>query len=91
MTDTTAYRRRSGVLWRRSLDTTVCLPPDEVEPVTLAGTGPEVWEILRDPHSVVDLAAELSARHGADIDIVTADVRPVIQELAALGLIEPVL
>jgi hypothetical protein len=89
--DTTAYRRCADVLWRRSLDTIVCLPPDETEPVTLAGTGPEVWDLLQIPHTLPQLAAELSARHGADLDVVGADVGAVVQRLAALGLIEPVL
>jgi Coenzyme PQQ synthesis protein D (PqqD) len=88
---TTAYRRRAGVLWRRSLDTVVCLPPDETEPVTLAGTGPEVWDLLQTPHTSAELAAKLSARHGADPDVVAADVAPAVGQLAALGLIEPVL
>jgi hypothetical protein len=87
----TAYRRRADVLWRRSLDTVVCLPPGEIEPVTLAGTGPEVWDLLETPHALPQLAAELSARHGVDPDVVATDVRPVVERLAALGLIEPVL
>ena len=89
--DTTAYRRRVDVLWRRSLDTVVCLPPDESEPVTLAGTGPEVWDLLQTPHTLAELAAELSARHGADLGVVATDVRPVVERLAVLGLVEPVL
>jgi hypothetical protein len=88
---TTAYRRRAGVLWRRSLDTVVCLPPDETEPVTLAGTGPEVWDLLRTPHTLAQIANELSARHGADPGVVATDVRPVVERLAVLGLVEPVL
>jgi len=88
---TTAYLRRADVLWRRSLDTIVCLPPDESEPVTLAGTGPEVWDLLQTPHTLAELAAELSARHGADLDVVAADVRPAVEQLAALGLVDPVL
>jgi coenzyme PQQ synthesis protein D (PqqD) len=89
--DTTAYRRRADVVWRRSLDTIVCLPPNEAEPVTLAGTGPEVWDLLRTPHSVGELATELSARHGADPRVVAADVAPVVERMSALGLVEAVL
>jgi Coenzyme PQQ synthesis protein D (PqqD) len=88
---TTSYRRRSDVLWRRSLDSVVCLPPDASEPVTLGGTGPEVWDLLRQPHSLAEFAAELADRHGADVDVVARDVEPVLERLAALGLIVRVL
>jgi hypothetical protein len=79
------------VLWRRSLDTIVCLPPGEIEPVRLAGTGPEVWDLLQSPHTLGELAAALSARHGVDPDLVATDVRPVVERMAALGLIDAVL
>jgi hypothetical protein len=85
------FQRRADVLWRRSLDAVLCLPPNANEPVTLAGTGPEVWDLLESPHSVVQLAAVLSDRHGADPDVVAVGVDPVVDQLAALGLIEPVL
>jgi hypothetical protein len=87
----TAYRRRADVVWRRSLDAVLCLPPGASEPVTLAGTGPEVWELLQRPHTLAQLSAELAARHHTDGQVVAGDVAPVFERLAALGLIEPVL
>jgi Coenzyme PQQ synthesis protein D (PqqD) len=89
--NTTRHQRRHDVLWRRSLDTVLCLPPDGAEPVTLAGSGPEVWDLLQTPHSLAELGDELADRHQADPEVVAADVRPVLERLAALGLIEPVL
>jgi Coenzyme PQQ synthesis protein D (PqqD) len=86
-----AYRRRADVLWRRSLDAVLCLPPGATEPVTLAGTGPEVWELLQRPHTPAELAGELAARHRTDAEVVEGDVEPVLERLAVLGLIEPVL
>jgi hypothetical protein len=88
---TTVYRRRPDVLWRRALGTVLALPPGSSEPVTLAATGPEVWDLLETPHSLADLAAELSAAHQVHPEVVAADVRPVLERLSALGLIEPVL
>jgi hypothetical protein len=35
--------------------------------------------------------AELADRHRTDVDVVTQDVEPVLERLAALGLIVPVL
>jgi hypothetical protein len=87
---TTSYRRRADVPWRRSLDAVLCLPPGATEPVTLAGTGPEVWDLLQRPRSLGELAAELAARHGTDPEIVARDVMPVLEHLGVLGLIEPV-
>jgi hypothetical protein len=85
-----SYRRRGDVLWRRSLDAVLCLPPGAAEPVTLASTGPEVWELVRCPHSLSELATELAARHSSDTETVTRDVRAVLDELVGLGLVEPV-
>jgi hypothetical protein len=85
-----AFRRRSDVPWRRSLDAVLFLPPGATEPVTLAGTGPEVWDLLEDPHSLHALAAELAARHGTDPEVVAGDVSPVLEELAALGVVQAV-
>jgi hypothetical protein len=87
---TTSYRRRAGVLWRRSLDAVLCLPPGATEPVTLAGTGPEIWDLLRTPQSVAELAAELAPRHQTSPEVVARDVQPVLERLAALGLIQSV-
>jgi Coenzyme PQQ synthesis protein D (PqqD) len=86
-----AYRRRPHVLWRRSLGAVLCLPPEAMEPITLAGTGPEVWELLDSPRSLDDLAAELATRHRADPDLIASDVTPVLERLTALGVVEPVL
>jgi Coenzyme PQQ synthesis protein D (PqqD) len=86
-----SYRRCSDVLWRRALDAVLVLPPGAAEPITLAATGPEVWELLETPHSLAELAGKLSVAHQVDPDVVAADVGPVLERLGALGLIEPVL
>jgi hypothetical protein len=85
-----SYRRRSDVAWRRSLDAVLFLPPGASEPMTLAGTGPEVWDLLRDPRSLGELASELANRHGTDPEVVARDVLPVLENLAALGAVETV-
>jgi Coenzyme PQQ synthesis protein D (PqqD) len=86
-----SYRRRPDVPWRRSLDAALCLPPGAPEPVTLAGTGPEVWDLLERPYALGEPAAELAQRHGIDAQIVARDVKPRLDHLAALGLVVPVL
>lgn len=86
-----SYRRRPDVLWRRSLDAVLCLPPGASEPVTLAATGPEVWDLLERPCSVDQLASELAQRHGIDAQTVARAVLPLLERLAVLGLVGPVL
>jgi hypothetical protein len=86
----TPYRRRPEVLWRRSLDAVVLLPPGVAEPVTLAGTGPELWELLAEAHTLEDLAATLGTRHEADPGVVHADLEPIVARLVDAGAVERV-
>jgi hypothetical protein len=81
-------QRREDVLWRRSLDAVILLPAGATEPVTLAGSGPAVWELLTAPVSVSELARELAARYAADPATVEADVVALLDRLRTLGVIE---
>jgi hypothetical protein len=78
------------VLWRRSLDAVVLLPPGLDEPVTLAGSGPALWELLVEPGTVGQLATVLAREHDADPATIEADIVPVIERLAAIGAVEQV-
>ena len=84
------FRRRPDVLWRRSLDAVVLLPAVAEEPVTLLGTGPELWELLAEPRTLEDLAEVLAGLHGVDPAVVRADVAPVLADLVALVTVEEV-
>lgn len=88
MTRETRMQRRADLLWRRSLDAVLVVPPGADEPITLAGTGPELWDLLETPRSLPELVRELAARHQASSDLVEADVSPVIDQLLALGVLE---
>jgi hypothetical protein len=59
--------------------------------VTLAGTAPEVWDLLERPYALDELASELARRHGIDAETVAQDVLPVLGRLAELRLVVPVL
>jgi Coenzyme PQQ synthesis protein D (PqqD) len=61
-----------------------------VRPGDPRGHWTEIWDLLLSAQSLADFAAELSAQHRADPEVVAADVRPVLERLAALGVIEPV-
>jgi hypothetical protein len=86
--DGTRWRRRPDALWRRSLDAVLVLPAGSDEPITLAGTGPALWELLAEPCTVAQLAAVLSEAYGAEAATVEADVAPVVGELVRLQALE---
>jgi hypothetical protein len=82
------YRRRRDVLWRRSLDAVILVAGGRAEPMTLSGTGPEVWTLLETPASVTDLADRLASCHKADRHVVEEDLNRVLERLLALGVVE---
>jgi hypothetical protein len=81
-------RRHPGVLWRRSLDAVVLLPPGNAESYTLGGTGPVIWELLGDWRSEEDLVASLAEMFGADPAVVGRDLAPVLAALSERGALE---
>jgi hypothetical protein len=76
------------VLWRRSLDAVVLLPPGSSELLTLAETGPAVWDLLADWKTVEQLVDVMAERYGAEPGRVAADVEPLLDRLVALGAVE---
>ena len=87
MTDT-RWCRRPDALTRRSLDALVVLPVEGDDVVTLAGTGPEIWDLLAEPRTLDELAVILAARHATSEAIVAADVQPVLDALVVGGVVE---
>jgi hypothetical protein len=84
------FRRRQDLLWRRSLDAVILIPPGRAEPVTLEGTGPDVWALLAAPTTVGELARELADGYDTDPSRVEADLTPLLEQLVALGVVESV-
>ena len=84
----TRWCQRPDVLTRRSLDALVLLPVEGDEVLTLAGTGPEVWDLLAEPRSLDELASILGARHAAADDVVAHDIEPILRQLAEGGVVE---
>lgn len=85
---TARVRRRPDVLWRRSLDAVVLLPAGEDEVLTLAGTGPAVWELLAEWRTPDDLAAILADAFKSPLTVVEADLTRLLTELEAHGVLE---
>jgi Coenzyme PQQ synthesis protein D (PqqD) len=84
------WERTPHVLWRRSLDAVHFVPPGADEPLTLAGTGPELWALLTDPCDADDIITALAEYHGAAPDVVADDVRPLLEQLERLGVVRRV-
>ena len=81
-------RRRPDVLWRRSLDSVVLLPVRGGDVLTLAGTGPAVWELLAEWRTLENLVEVLASAYGAPTEVVEADLTPLLADLRASGVLE---
>ena len=86
--DEATWRRRPDVLWRRSLDAVIFLPAGFDEPLTLGGSGPEVWELLAEPRTLEALVTILAAVHAVDPDTIRGDVEPVLARLESVGALD---
>lgn len=75
------WRRREGVLWRRSGDTVVLLVPDEDDLVTLSSTGQALWDALAAPADLDEVARHLGALYGVEPREVAQDVEPFLLDL----------
>ena len=85
---TTRWRRRPDVLWRRSLDTVLLLPAATEDVVTLAGTGPAVWELLAEWRTLDDLAGILAGAFESTPEVVMADLVPLLAEFEVQGVVQ---
>ena len=81
-------RRRPDVLWRRSLDAVVLLPARGDDVLTLAGTGPAVWELLAEWRTTENLVEVLASAYGAPGEQVEADLTPLLARLRGSGVLE---
>jgi hypothetical protein len=80
--------RAPGALWRAGRFGVVVLPERSAEPLTLAGTGAQLWEALATPQRPEDLAGTLAAAFAADPEVVAHDLDPVLGRLVAAGALE---
>jgi len=80
--------RRADVLWRATLDGVLIRPLGAAEVIKLAGTGLTLWGALDEPSTFEALCSTLAATHDADPAVVAGDLRPVIDDLAARGVLD---
>lgn len=84
------FRRSPQALWRAAEHQVLVLPRGRQEPVILEGTGVALWAALDRPTTLPTLVATLAENFGADPASVERDVRPALDQLVALGVLEQV-
>lgn len=68
------FRRGHRVLWRRSYDTVLVLPPGAVSPLSLSRAGSALWDLLYDWSTADELARELGVESAHGVDAALADM-----------------
>ncbi len=88
--DAATVVRPALVATRRLADGTLAVarPEPGSDVVHLAGTGPTVWTALDGRRPLAEIAEDLAVRHGADPDVVAADVQATVDQFVGLGLAE---
>lgn len=83
------FRQTEGVLEARiSDDELVLLGPSSEEYVGLDGVGAAVWSRLHRTCRFDHLVRSLAEEYDASLETIAADVRALIDELVASGLVE---
>lgn len=82
------WRRRDTVLWRHGVDVVVLLPSARAEPVSLAGTGALVWDLLAEPATLSELVAALAEVYAAPPETIARDVAELLETLESMDAIK---
>jgi hypothetical protein len=82
--------RAADALWRRGDFGVVVLGARRADPVTLAGTGVAIWDLLARPHRRDELVDALASRFAVDTARVADDIGPVLDDLLSGGELEVV-
>jgi hypothetical protein len=80
-TDAPRYVRSEFVLSREVEAGLLLLSPGGQGVISLSGAGPEIWTLLRDPHTVEELVASLAARFDVSPAEIEEDVRTALESL----------
>lgn len=67
-------QRNPAVLWRRTLDGAVLLVPGRAEPLRLNATAAIVWDLLDEPATTAQLAAEVAEAFDIASQEASADI-----------------
>ncbi|HNJ97037.1 MAG TPA: PqqD family protein [Ilumatobacteraceae bacterium] len=85
------FRRHPAAVWRATEHFLVAAVPP-AHPTRVVGSAGLVWKVLATPKSMEEIASEVVASLGTvanlDRDVVAQDVRSLIDQLLAFGLVE---
>ena len=76
------FQRRPEVLWRRTANGVVLLPPDSPEPLLVVGGGP-LWDLLSEARGLDYIVGRLTKRFGVDRSEVSEAVAEALGGLVA--------
>jgi len=79
------YQRAPDAIWRRSMSAVLVVCAAHDEPLALEGGGVHLWEVLRTPASVEEVAMTLATSLRAEIGQVRAEVTVAIERLLRCG------
>jgi Coenzyme PQQ synthesis protein D (PqqD) len=80
--------RTERVWTRRGEFGVILLGASSAVPVTLAGTGIDVWDALDRPRNVEEVVTDVSNRFGVSTETVRSDVLALVDALGSAGLLE---
>lgn len=83
----TAYVRQRSVLWRATMDGVLVLRMADGGAMHVIGSGAELWEMLEEPHSTLELTEGLAATYDVAMEQVQPHVQQLIRELGEAGIV----
>lgn len=82
------FARSASALWHRTSRTTLVSPAAGSQVLELTGITALVWEVLGDPVSIPDLAADLAHVFGREASAIEPEVDALLAGLVAAGAVQ---
>lgn len=82
-----AWTRNPAVLWRRTTDHVVLLPPDADAPTVLGGSAGLLWDLLEEPTTLEEATEVIALACAADRTVVGSELEVLVATLAAAGIV----
>lgn len=82
------YRRSSTVLWRRCSQNVLLLPRGTERPLSLSGSGVDLWQLLEETQTLQTTSNLLAKRFDTDVREVTPSVVEVLDQLVKVRAVE---
>jgi hypothetical protein len=80
--------RQGRVVFSGAGDSALLLDPDSGNYFSLSDVGARFWELCDGQHTLDEIVDELSEEYDATPEVIRADLRELVDELTAEGLLE---